>query len=42
MKNLKLGYRLIGLFMFMALLVALTGGFGAWSIYKVSDRIQGE
>ncbi len=40
MKNLKLGHRLIGLFMFMALLVALTGGFGAWSIYKVGDRIQ--
>jgi methyl-accepting chemotaxis protein len=40
MKNLKLGHRLIGLFMFMALLVALTGGFGAWTIYKVGDRIQ--
>jgi methyl-accepting chemotaxis protein len=41
MKNLKLGHRLIGLFMFMALLVAITGLFGAWSIYKVGDRIQG-
>jgi methyl-accepting chemotaxis protein len=40
MKNLKLGHRLIGLFMVMALIVALTGGFGAWSIYKVGDRIQ--
>lgn len=40
MKNLKLGHRLIGLFMFMALIVAITGGFGAWSIYKVGDRIQ--
>src|SRR5512144_1582248 len=41
MKNLKLGHRLIGLFMFMALIVAITGSFGAWSIYKVGDRIQG-
>jgi methyl-accepting chemotaxis protein len=41
MNNLKLGHRLIGLFMFMALLVAFTGIFGAWSIYKVGDRIQG-
>jgi hypothetical protein len=42
MKNLKLGHRLIGLFMFMALLVAFTGLFGAWSIYNVGDRIQGD
>jgi methyl-accepting chemotaxis protein len=41
MKNLKLGHRLIGLFMFMALLVAITGIFGAWSIFQVGDRIQG-
>ena len=41
MKNLKLGHRLIGLFMLMALIVAITGSFGAWSIYKVGDRIQG-
>jgi methyl-accepting chemotaxis protein len=41
MKNLRLGQRLISLFMAMALLVAVTGGFGAWSVYKVGDRIQG-
>ena len=41
MKNLKLGQRLIGLFMLMALIVAITGGYGAWSIYKVGSRIQG-
>ena len=40
-KNLKLGQRLIGLFMFMALLVVITGGFGAWSMKRVADRIQG-
>ncbi|MCM2359264.1 MAG: methyl-accepting chemotaxis protein [Geobacteraceae bacterium] len=40
-KNLKLGQRLIGLFMCMALIVAITGGFGAWSIKRVGDRIQG-
>ena len=39
-KNLKLGQRLIGLFMFMALLVVITGGFGAWSMKRVGDRIQ--
>lgn len=41
MRNLRLGQRLIGLFMCMALIVAVTGGFGAWSINKVGDRIQG-
>ena len=41
MKNLKLGQRLISLFMVMALIVALTGGFGAWSMKMVGDRIQG-
>ncbi|HEY6872518.1 MAG TPA: methyl-accepting chemotaxis protein [Geobacteraceae bacterium] len=41
MKDLKLGHRLIGLFMFMALIVAVTGGFGAWSMKRVGDRIQG-
>src|SRR6266700_5976340 len=41
MRNLKRGYRLIGLFMFMALIVAITGGFGAWSMKRVGDRIQG-
>ena len=41
MRDLKLGHRLIGLFMFMALIVAITGGFGAWSMKRVGDRIQG-
>src|SRR6266702_1420920 len=41
MKNLKLGQRLIGLFMFMAMMVVITGGFGAWSMKRVADRIQG-
>src|SRR6266702_5911707 len=41
MKNLKLGQKLIGLFMLMALLVVITGGFGAWSMKRVGDRIQG-
>ena len=41
MKNLKLGQRLIGLFMAMAIIVAVTGGFGAWSVKRVGDSIQG-
>jgi methyl-accepting chemotaxis protein len=41
MKNLSLGQRLISLFMAMALLVAVTGGFSAWSMKIVGDRIQG-
>ena len=41
MRNLTLGQRLISLFMAMALLVAVTGGFSAWSMKIVGDRIQG-
>jgi methyl-accepting chemotaxis protein len=41
LKNLSLGQRLISLFMAMALLVAVTGGFSAWSMKVVGDRIQG-
>ena len=41
MRNLSLGQRLISLFMAMALLVAVTGGFSAWSMKIVGDRIQG-
>jgi methyl-accepting chemotaxis protein len=40
MRNIKLGHKLIGLFMVMALLVALTGAFGAISMKRVGDRIQ--
>ena len=41
MKNLTLGQRLIGLFMIMALIVAITGGFSAWNMKRVGDQIQG-
>ena len=40
LKNLKLGHRLIGSFMLMALIVAITGAFGAWSMTRVGTRIQ--
>jgi methyl-accepting chemotaxis protein len=39
MKNLKLGQRLIGSFMIMAVIVAMTGIFGIWSINWVGGRI---
>lgn len=38
MKNIKLSYRLVGSFMIMALIVALTGAFGSWSMKKVGDE----
>src|SRR5664279_3014305 len=40
MKNIKLGHRLIGLFMVMAVIVAMTGGFGAIGIKRVGARTQ--
>lgn len=40
MKNMKLSYRLVGSFLIMALIVALTGAFGSWSMKKVGDQIQ--
>lgn len=40
MKNLKLSHRLVGSFMIMALIVAITGAFGAWSMRRVGDQIQ--
>ena len=40
MKNLKLSQRLIGSFMIMALIVAITGTFSAWSMNRVGDQIQ--
>jgi methyl-accepting chemotaxis protein len=40
MKNVKLGQRLIGSFMLMALIVAVTGAFGGWSMKRVGTRIQ--
>jgi methyl-accepting chemotaxis protein len=38
--KLKLGHRLIGSFMIMAFIVAITGIFGAWSMKRVGSRIQ--
>ena len=40
MKNLKLRTRLIGSFLIMALLVAITGAFGALSMKRVGGQIQ--
>ena len=40
MKGLKLGQRLIGSFMILALIVAITGAFGAFSMNRVGGRIQ--
>ncbi len=40
MKNLKLGQRLIGAFMIMALIVGITGAYGALSMKRVGNRIQ--
>ncbi|ABQ27440.1 methyl-accepting chemotaxis protein [Geotalea uraniireducens] len=40
MKNLKLSHRLVGSFMIMALIVAITGAFGSWSMRRVGDQIQ--
>jgi methyl-accepting chemotaxis protein len=40
MKNIKLRTRLIGSFLIMALLVAITGAFGALSMKRVGGQIQ--
>ncbi len=40
MKNMKLSHRLVGSFMIMALIVAITGAFGSWSMKRVSEQIQ--
>ena len=40
LRNLKLGYRLIGSFMIMALIVGITGAYGVSSMNRVGDRIQ--
>jgi methyl-accepting chemotaxis protein len=37
---MKLSYRLVGSFLIMALIVALTGAFGTWSMKRVGDQIQ--
>ncbi len=40
LKDLKLGAKLTALFMVMALLVAVTGCFGIWSIRTVGNNVQ--
>ncbi len=40
MKGLKLGHKLIGLFMIMAAIVAITGVFGIYSLNKVGHTIR--
>ncbi len=40
MKNLKLGQKLVGLFLIMALIVGITGFFGILSLNKVGHTIQ--
>lgn len=40
MKGLKLGQKLVGLFLLMALLVGITGFFGIFSLNKVGHTIQ--
>nr|WP_279342424.1 methyl-accepting chemotaxis protein [Geotalea sp. SG265] len=37
---MKLSYRLVGSFLIMALIVALTGAFGTWSMKRMGDQIQ--
>jgi hypothetical protein len=39
-RNLKIGSRLIGSFMIMALIVGITGMYGVVSMNRVSDKIQ--
>jgi methyl-accepting chemotaxis protein len=38
--DLKIGQKLISLFMLMALIVMVSGGFGIWSINKVGGKVQ--
>jgi methyl-accepting chemotaxis protein len=40
LKDMKLGHKLIALFMAMASIIALTGSFGIWSINRVSGGVQ--
>lgn len=40
MNNLKIGHRLIGSFLIMALMVGITGIYGAVSMQKMGERIQ--
>lgn len=40
MKNSRLRHRLVTAFMFMALIVALTGAYGIHTINRVSERVQ--
>src|SRR5512142_3189814 len=38
--NLKIVHKLVTLFMCMAIIVAVSGGFGIWSINKVGGKVQ--
>jgi len=40
MNGLKLGHKLIGLFLIMAIIVGLTGFFGIYSLHRVGSTIQ--
>jgi methyl-accepting chemotaxis protein len=40
MQGLKLGHKLVGLFLIMALIVAVTGGFSIWSLNQVGTKVQ--
>lgn len=40
LRNLKIGHKLITLFMVMALIVVVTGAFGTWSINQVGGKVQ--
>ena len=40
LKNLKLGHKLISLFLVMALIVAVTGAFSIWGLNRVGKTVQ--
>jgi methyl-accepting chemotaxis protein len=40
LKSAKLGHKLIGLFLIMALIVAATGAFSIWSLNRVGNTVQ--
>jgi methyl-accepting chemotaxis protein len=40
LKSAKLGHKLIGLFLVMALIVAATGAFSIWSLNRVGNTVQ--
>src|SRR6266568_371402 len=40
MIGLKLKHKMIGLFLIMALIVAVTGAFSIWSLNRVGEKVQ--